>query len=474
MPHPHAPSPGGRRLRGALPAMAIAAVLIVPASAAAASTPPAVPAGYAASLFASAPAGATGADDIARLDGHNFVVWNNGVPKTGCVGNTPPCNSTVTEFADDGSLLNTWSVRGHADGVGGDAANHRVIVTVNEDGNSALYTIKPSAPAVSQVTTYTYNATDNGLTNSGTDAVAVDPAGNILISHSNPDQANDTAVYKASLSGTTATLTPTFADNATATNGLTGNPVTLALTDPDSNAVVPWSSPLYAGQFMLDSQADQQLVFADNITGSPSLTQLPLNQGGTPAGVDDVQWSDGDGGTLYVVDSGTGSIWAVTGPFVPGQSFASLDTVGAAAHTTEVDRLNLSTGTLTSFITGLTTSKGLLWVPGGQGPAGPTGPGGNNGGNGSNGSNGTNGSQGPPGAQGAQGPAGAAGPAGPTGPTGKRGPAGKAVHLTCTVKKGKVTCKVVKAARRARRARHVKHASHRATKRRHQPALRRH
>lgn len=144
------------------------------------------------------------------------------------------------------------------------------------------------------------------------------------------------------MSASTATLTATFADDAAAMNALTGAPVTLGLTDPDSNALVAEASARFAGQFMLDGQADQQLVFVKHILKTPVLTQLPLNQAGTPAGVDDVQWTHGEGGTLYVVDSATNLVHAVTGPFGPGQAFAARDTVGAATVTTEVDALDLS------------------------------------------------------------------------------------------------------------------------------------
>jgi hypothetical protein len=77
----------------------------------------------------------------------------------------------------------------------------------------------------------------------------------------------------------------------------------------------------------------------------------------------DIRWSESSAGRLIVVDRGSGIVYAVSGPFSAGQGFASLDTVGAAAQTTEVDRINLSTGELTPFVTGLGTAKGLLWLP---------------------------------------------------------------------------------------------------------------
>jgi hypothetical protein len=113
---------------------------------------------------------------------------------------------------------------------------------------------------------------------------------------------------------------------------------------------------------VLAAQADQQLVFAHGLeTRHRSLTRLLLTHGGQAAGVDDVRWADRTGGVLYIVDNGTSSVYAVTGPFTAGEAFGSLDTVGKTATTTEVDTINLTTGALTPFVTGLSKAKGLLW-----------------------------------------------------------------------------------------------------------------
>src|SRR5207245_10787665 len=60
------------------------------------------------------------------------------------------------------------------------------------------------------------------------------------------------------------TVGKTFAANLAGVNNanVPGATTTLALTDPDSNAIVPAASPRFAGQFMLDSQGDGQLIFA--------------------------------------------------------------------------------------------------------------------------------------------------------------------------------------------------------------------
>jgi len=79
-----------------------------------------------------------------------------------------------------------------------------------------------------------------------------------------------------------------------------------------------------------------------------------------PAGTDDVRWiGDGGKGTLYVVGRADNTVYAITGPFAPGQAFGSLDTPA----NTELDLINLETGELTSFARGIGTPKGLLWMP---------------------------------------------------------------------------------------------------------------
>ncbi len=57
------------------------------------------------------------------------------------------------------------------------------------------------------------------------------------------------------------TYTSLFPDDATAESANTGQPTTLALTDPDSNTVVPESSPRFSGDFMVDSQGGLQQIY---------------------------------------------------------------------------------------------------------------------------------------------------------------------------------------------------------------------
>jgi hypothetical protein len=341
---------------------AISAVL--PAAAAAA---PSAPAGYTLKTFATAPTNAVGPDDITSLDGHVFVGWQNGVGTKGEPGPTGQSYSTLVEYSRSGKSLQAWNLTGKIDGLGADPGRGEIIATVNEDGNSSLYTVKPGARHGAGIRHYRYSpapdarSTGGVFTGGGSDAVSV-YQGAILLSASNPGAKNATAAFRAVLDSRkgVARLYPTFADNARATDAVTGKKVKLALSDPDSNAVVPGSSSRFGGDFALVSQADQEVVFARR--GSNRLERLGLSHGGSSAGVDDIRWADRSGGTLYIVDSGTNTIYSLRGKLHAGEVFAGLDTVGTTADTTELDRLNLATGELTSLVTGFKTVKGLVWV----------------------------------------------------------------------------------------------------------------
>jgi hypothetical protein len=347
-------------------------VALLPGVAFAATTTPSAPAGFTITKIAApSPTTAGNCDDLAFLEGHLFLSCQSKALSVGGGG-----NSTLIEYSTSGAVLSTWSIPDKIDGMSGDPLNHRLIVTLNEDAHSHLVTVTPSAAAGQQITHYTYTPDPRGAstpialqTGGGTDQVSVDSSGHILITGSHAGTKTGTAVFivkltpPSSAGGTgTASLSPTYADNATAANGNTGSGTsTLALGDVDSGAIVPQSSPRFGGSYVVTDQTALELVFANKIFNGSGLTVLK-----TPFGLDDILWTTSNSGTLYVVDKGataalpavsTSGLYKVTGPFVKNTVLASNDGVGD-----QVVTVNLSNGNLTPFVQHLNTTKGLVYV----------------------------------------------------------------------------------------------------------------
>ncbi|MDQ4489547.1 hypothetical protein RBS60_04955 [Sinomonas sp. ASV486] len=344
-----------RRRALALGAALSAAVLTGAAmpALAAATTPTGTADSYTVKTFA-AVGSETKPDDIVRLGDSIYVAFQNGVGSNGEPAANGTTASTIQQYSLDGKPGASWNITGKIDGMGADAANSRLLVTTNEDGNSSFHTLTPAA-GTHAVKTYAYTGLTHG---GGTDAISV-YQGKILVSGSNPATASGPAVYQVTLSGSAAALTPVFRDNSTAqlADGAQANSTTLALTDPDSNTVVPSSSPRFANDFMLDSQGDQQLIFANSAT-APQLQVLNLNKQ-----VDDTVFASGAGQTLWLTDPDHNTVDAVTGNFASGTAVSTVTPKSGANY---LASLNLDNGTLTP-IAGLAAvhPKGLLFTSAG-------------------------------------------------------------------------------------------------------------
>ena len=305
-------------------------------------------------------------DDIVTLGGNLYVGFQNGVGPQGEVAPSGNLDSTLAEFTPAGSVVKQWDVTGKIDGMGADPATGQVIATVNEDSKSSLYTVSGGT-----VTHYTY--TPASLPNlGGTDAVSVFN-GKILISASAPGTsgkapASAPAVYAVTLNAgaKTAAVAPFFADNATATGvnaPNAGKKVTLALTDPDSNLVVPSSSPEFAGDFMLNSQGDEELIFSG--ASGQNLQVLKLSNS-----VDDTAWATSATGTLYTTDSGADTVDAITGSFTPGTAYTAVTPCNAnsapstCSTANSLGTINLKTGAVGNVVViGPVQPKGMIFVP---------------------------------------------------------------------------------------------------------------
>ena len=266
-------------------------------------------------------------DDITRIGGYLFTGFQNGIGPQGQASTDGNRDSTIVEFTKFGTVVNQWDIRGKCDGLTASPATGLVVATVNEDANSSLYTINPFT---GRVVHYRYNKQPLPH-NGGTDAISFDN-GLMLISASAPGttgapapQPYYPAVYVVTLdrANRVAYVRALFFDgsHATAANGKhAGHPVKLGLTDPDSNEVVPYTAPRFAGDFMLTSQGDKEQIYVHGAgTRHHHLWVLGLSQS-----VDDTAWATTFSGALYAASHDDDTVDMISGPFFPGAAFVAV------------------------------------------------------------------------------------------------------------------------------------------------------
>jgi hypothetical protein len=301
--------------------------------------------GFQVCLFAGATTSTNHPDDIQVVGGHVWIGWQNSSAKDGST--TKP--STITEYTTAGKLLKSWSVIGHADGLHMDPATGMMWVTANEDAKPRLYIINPAS---STATTITVPPLPSG---GGLDDFRF-VNGTAYVSGSNPTLNaaglnTQPALYKMTVSGTTAQLTGVMNGNAKAT---TLNPpvstTTLNLTDPDSQTIDP------QGDLVLNSQADQELLFVHGV-GTSSQTVKVLSVG---AQVDDTVWPTSSNGCLIVADQNSGVFSVCSSIWVPGTPV--VDAANDGTTISFVGTLSLGSGQITPFLVGMNNPHGMGFV----------------------------------------------------------------------------------------------------------------
>jgi len=253
-------------------------------------------------------------DDITQYGGNLYTAFQNGVGPQGQASPSGNRDSTIIEFTPGGSVLAQWDVTGKCDGLTADPSTGQIIATVNEDAHSSIYSIEPDGNAGdAQVIHYSYN---EALPHKGgTDAISF-YKGMMLVSASAPGttgsaapQPGYPAVYSVTLNQTTkvATVKPYFYDESSArianNPGGLGKHVKLALTDPDSNEVVPADTARWPGDFVLTSQGDKEQIYSSQ---PGSLWVLKLSQS-----VDDTAFPTTPHGALYATDPASDTVDSV-------------------------------------------------------------------------------------------------------------------------------------------------------------------
>src|SRR5579864_1923226 len=185
---------------------------------------------YKLTVFATAPKGLSAPDSIAVLDGHVFVGYGDGHLPDGSDG----LSNQIVEYRMDGSVVRTYSVVGHNDGLKVDPVTHLLWVLQNEDANANLVIINTETQ---HQKLYTFGPTLHG---GGYDDMVFRGC-KVYISASNPKNNPNTgpALVSARLEGNLVEVVPVLAGEASAIDIPTDATVQLNLLDPDSMTLDP-------------------------------------------------------------------------------------------------------------------------------------------------------------------------------------------------------------------------------------------
>ena len=333
-----------------LPAIAAHVAVILgavgSASLAAAATPQAA-SSYTLSVFAAAPSGLSAPDSVVAFDGHVFVGYGDGHKPDGSDG----LNSQVVEYGTDGSLVHTFTVPGHNDGLKVDLYTDQLWALQNEDANANLVIIDPRSGRQRE---YLFGATAHG---GGYDDLVFRNCKTYL-SASNPANNPNTepAIVSVRIDGDMVNVAPLLMANAAAIDLPSGQSVTLNLQDPDSMTLNP------LGDIVLDSQADQMLIIVTHPgTRQQQVLRLPLTyqspNGLTAVETDDTAFVTSAQGYILFADKGLNEVFKLSrAAFSPGQAYTAADGgpfVGA---------LDVTSGVVTPVVTGLSGPGGMQFV----------------------------------------------------------------------------------------------------------------
>jgi len=302
--------------------------------------------GYQLSVFARGTSAYFKPDSIEIVGRQVFVGYQNGGNADG--SNHKP--STVVEYTMQGAVVRSIQVPGHCDGLRLDPSTHMLWATSNEDANSLLTIIDPSAGTAK---TYPLGVTAHG---GGYDDLAF-VGGKVFISGSNPTLDSHgvntrPALYTLNMQNATPAAQPDVIGNARAKDMTTGHMTTINMVDPDSLTVDP------SGDVVQDNQGGSALLFVHHPgTARQSLSTLPL-----ATQVDDTVWATSSMDRLLIADASRNTIYRVTAPFTPGTVYT--ETPSDSSIPSIVGTLDPHTGFISPVIIGLGSPSGLAFAPG--------------------------------------------------------------------------------------------------------------
>jgi hypothetical protein len=288
---------------------------------------------------------ATGPDSVALANNSVWVSYTNATSGTGGGG-----NSTVVQYNFNGTVRHTYSIVGSVDGLKVNPENGIVWALQNQDGNSTLTLIDPQAKTTTGPIPYAVTSSANGFDD------VVFRFDKIFLSYTNPASPSDPTIQLLQNGSNPLAVTPILFFGASGTNLATGTVQTTSMNDPDSLKLTP------NGNLMLSSGDDGQLIFVSH-PGEPNqsvsfLTLLDPSSGAHVSGLDDAVFATAKKGTFYLADTGNNRVLKIDAEDLPiGSLYAS---VGSLKELALVD---LKTGNLTAFLSGLNGPHGIQFLP---------------------------------------------------------------------------------------------------------------
>ena len=321
------------------------------------SAKPIVTPGFSLAVFAAGSGGLISApDSLAVLDGHVWVGYaNNGAPD-GSNG----AMSVIVEYSSDGSVVKTYEVAGHNDGLKVNPYTREIWAMQNEDANPNLVIINPATGQASKP--YSFAKTLHG---GGYDDI-VFKDGQAYFSASNPTlnasgkNMGPAIVRVVHLDANSYTIdaTPVVRGSLDASDIPFGTVATLNLTDPDSMTLTP------SGDVLLDDQGDGQLVLLHSSGDEPRVQYLPLLGN---VQVDDTAFATARRGYLLVSDTKANTVYKISANVWQRDAAFSASTGVAATASTPavpayVGQLDLRSGALLPLVTNLASPHGMVFV----------------------------------------------------------------------------------------------------------------
>lgn len=247
-----------------------------------------------ASVFATAPVGATRPDSVSVGGGSVFVSYAGGTDSVTGAG-----FSTIAQYSLTGAVQATYSIAGSVDGLKYNPVSGLVFALQNQDGNSTLSLINPVTKTVSGPLSYASPPYVYGASSSrGYDDVAF-RGGQVYLSYTNPTAATDPIVQLLN-NGNTPSGTLTTSNVVTAGQTGSSSPDTDSLkTKPNGDLVVTDGD---GGAFSTIS----------NPGPGETVTTSQVKLGGTNAsGIDDVLFPSAASGTVFLADQNNNRVLAL-------------------------------------------------------------------------------------------------------------------------------------------------------------------